>query len=179
MTTLEATQRAAFLYPISKKNPHALAQRKAYIRGVTEQNNGYIDTPEEEFFTELATKLRGLWPAGNKGGIYPWRDSVPNLTARLQELWELRGLPKFTIETCLSVAQRYISKFENDDKYMQTLKYFIMRNNEKVISPDGKIHYTHRSTFADMLEGKKEEDAVQNEWEELLNRSNFGEGTIR
>ena len=43
------------------------------------------------FFEELAGRLRELWPPGEKDGKWPWRDSVSNLSRRLETLWRDRG----------------------------------------------------------------------------------------
>ena len=108
---------------------------------------------QENFFEDLATALRKLWPEGEKDGKYPWRESVKNITARLKLLWEVRDLKDYTLEECLIVARRYIAQFQNNVKYMKTLKYFILRQNEKVVKENGMIKYMNQSAFADMLEG--------------------------
>lgn len=106
---------------------------------------------DDSFFTELATKLRELWPAGEKDGKYPWRDSVSNLSRRLRTLWTDRNLGQYTIEDCLRVARKYLAQFEDNVKYMKLLKYFILKQG-KVVGKDGRIVYTNNSTLADMLE---------------------------
>lgn len=127
----------------------------------------------EQYFIDLAAALRPLWPAGMKDGKYEWRESVGNLSRRLMALWRLRQLKEYPIEVCLSVAQRYLSSFENKDtKYMQTLRYFVMK--EKHVK--GATIYD--SKFADMLEGKSDDDAAQNEWEEVINSVTAGEGIL-
>lgn len=134
----------------------------------------------KDFFKQLAEGLWKMWPTGEKDGKYPWKDSIPNLVERLSNLWRNRGFrnDQFTVDACLEVARRYLSKYENDKKYMKTLKYFIMKQS-KLIEPSGKIKYVNDSMFADMLEGKAEVDAVQNEWEQLLNSGSLGEGMLR
>ena len=133
------------------------------------------------FFDNLAEKLRELWPPGEKEGKYPWRDSVGNISRRLQLLWKER-FPNFkenenSIEQCLTVARRYLAKFENDTKYMQTLKYFILKQ-EPISKGNGHLTYINKSRFADMLEGKADEDAIMNEWDFLVNDASIGEGEI-
>lgn len=123
---------------------------------------------EKDFFTRLAEALRPLWPAGEKDGKYPWRDSVANLSRRLYTLWNVRNLKEYTIEQCLTVARRYLAQFETNAKYMRTLKYFILKQGE-IIDKAGLIRRTNESIFADMLEG--DESTVTNnqeEWESLL-----------
>ncbi|MBQ3950200.1 MAG: hypothetical protein II661_06985 [Bacteroidales bacterium] len=134
-----------------------------------------VPLQDKDFAEELAMKLRELWPAGNKksydrkGNLmeYAWRDSVSNLTRRIQTLWDVRELKDYTLEQCLSAARRYLARFEQDTRYMQLLKYFILKQ-DKVVESGGRIRYVSKSTFADMLEGKDAEDAVQSDWENLL-----------
>lgn len=123
---------------------------------------------EKDFFTRLAEALRPLWPAGEKDGKYPWRDSVANLSRRLYTLWNVRNLKEYTIEQCLTVARRYLAQYETNAKYMRTLKYFILKQGE-IVDKAGLIRRTNESIFADMLEG--DESTVTNtqeDWESLL-----------
>lgn len=106
-----------------------------------------------EFFDSLAMKMRELWPAGEKDGKWPWRDSVKSLSMRLQVLWQDRKLQDYSEERCLTVARRYLARFEHDAKFMKTLKYYIMKQ-EGIVQPDGRIRYVNRSEFADMLESE-------------------------
>lgn len=121
---------------------------------------------EKNFFETLAVALRKLWPEGEKDGKFPWRDSVPNLTKRLKLLWDIRSLKEYTLDECLTVARMYVSQYEHNTKYMKTLKYFILRQNEKLMGAEGKVYYTNNSTFADMLE--KGEYAIEKTVDEHL-----------
>ena len=112
---------------------------------------------QPDFYHDLATELRKLWPAGEKDGKYPWRDSVNNLAARLEALWQIRQLGEYPIPVCLTVARRYLSNFENNAKYMKVLKYFILKQN-KVVEANGHVKYMSESTFADMLERSETSD---------------------
>ena len=135
------------------------------------------DISEKPFFDELAEKLRELWPPGEKDGKYPWRDSVSNLSRRLEILWNERGLGiKYTIEQCLVAARKYLVQFEDNVKYMQTLKYFIMKQ-KSIVEKDGRIKYITESKFADILEGNSEL-AAMDEWNDILNGSNVDEGEL-
>ena len=107
----------------------------------------------QEYFDSIAKGLRDLWPAGEKDGKYPWRDSVGNLSKRLKFLWENRDMKEYSIDACLTVGRKYLAQFETNAKYMKLLKYFIFKQN-KLVGKDGKITYTYQSTFADMLENQ-------------------------
>ena len=131
-------------------------------------------------FASLAKKMRELWPAGEKDGKYPWRDSVDNLTKRLEYVWHDRFRNKeMNEDECLEVARKYLARFQDNTKYMQTLKYFIYKKKAEIRDTiTGRIRYTYESTFADMLEGKKFQDEIQSEWESLINDANAGEGNL-
>ena len=132
---------------------------------------------DASFFTELADKLRELWPPGEKDGKYPWRDSTKNIAKRLEILWKERGLHDFTIDDCLVQARRYLANFENDTRYMKILRKFIVTQKSIVMS-DGRIKYVNESMLADMLEGKKEFEKTDDEWNNILNSEMAGEGEL-
>lgn len=126
---------------------------------------------KQGFYTELATKLRELWPSGEKDGKYPWRDSVTNLARRLETMWAARNLGEIPIEVCLTAARRYLAQYENNTKYMMTLKYFILKQG-KITEDDGNVKLLQKSQFADMIESLTEEDKQQAEWENAFESSN-------
>ena len=132
---------------------------------------------QNDFFIELAEKLRELWPPGEKDGKYAWRDSVSNLSRRLKALWDERFKDKqFTIDDCLIAARKYLAQFEDNVKYMQTLKYFIMKQ-KSFVEKDGRIRYINESKFADILEGNSEL-AAMDDWSDILNGSTADEGEV-
>ena len=123
---------------------------------------------KDDFFVELATQLRELWPAGDKDGKYSWRDSVPNLVKRLKTLWKSRNMKDYTLDECLEAARKYLVGFENNAKYMQTLKYFIFKQ-QKLVGHDGKVKYTYKSSLVDMLESNPVDTS---EWLDAFETSN-------
>lgn len=129
------------------------------------------------FFTSLAMALRNLWPAGEKAGKYPWKGSVKEIATRLNKLWSIRKLGNYSLEDCLVVARKYLSQFEDDTKYMKTLKYFILKQKQ-IVDNDGRITYINESQFADMLEGKTEQDAYQEDLESLVEVTSNWEGDL-
>lgn len=130
----------------------------------------------DEWFEEMAVQLRNLWPAGSKrieGQLYPWRDSVANLVVRLKRMWNEREFAdKYKIEDVLSAARQYLSQFETDTTYMQTLPYFIWKQDTKSV---GKA--LHKSRLADMLEGRISEDN-KSDWDLILENLPQDEGRI-
>ena len=137
-----------------------------------------VPSSQKDFFTELAEKLRELWPPGDKDGKYAWRDSVSNLSRRLKVLWDDRLKDKeFTLDECLTAARKYLAQHEDDVKYMQTLKYFILKQKQIVDSKTGRIKYINESKFADILEGNSE-IAAMDDWSNILNVVNVDDGEL-
>lgn len=134
--------------------------------------------PEEEsFYVKLAKALRPLWPAGDKDGKWAWRAPVDDLSRRLETLWRVRNLGEYSIETCVEIANKYLARYRDNAKYMQVLKYFILKQ-KKLVQPDGKIRFINTSVFADMLENATVEELQQKEFEELLENACIGEGRL-
>lgn len=133
-----------------------------------------VPSSQKDFFTELAERMRELWPPGEKDGKWPWRDSVGNLSRRLQALWKDRGFGDKTIDECLIVARKYLAQFEDNARYMQTLKYFILKQ-DKIVDKTGRIKYINKSVFADMLES----NSTMDEWGDIFESSNtFEQGEL-
>ena len=116
-----------------------------------DENTRESQKTNPQFFIELAEGMRELWPPGEKDGKWPWRDSVGNLSRRLMHLWDVRKLGDHTIDECLTVSRRYLAQFEDNAKYMQTLKYFILKQDE-IKCQNGRRKLIDKSVFADMLE---------------------------
>jgi len=109
---------------------------------------------KNNYWEGVAKKLREIWPAGEKDGKYPWRDTVSNIAKRLEFAW-LTLVPerKFDENQILTVARKYVAQFQDDTKYMRILKYFILKQ-DRLIGPDGKIHIKNSSTLISMLESE-------------------------
>ena len=136
----------------AKVMPEAsMHDKNLYVKGFID---GMLEAQREPegFYYDLAQKMRELWPPGNKGGKWPWRESAKTLAERLKFIWTDRNLKgKYTIDDCLATARRYLAQFEENTTYMQTLKYFVFKQ-EILKSGDNKGKVTYTSKFADMLE---------------------------
>lgn len=109
---------------------------------------------EDKEFDQLAKKMRELYPEGRKAGTtYYWRDSIPVISRKLKTLVAKFGV-KFTEEEALDATRRYIASFNGDYRFMQLLKYFILKTDKNT----GDI----RSEFLSLLENKEEGDATTN-----------------
>lgn len=101
-------------------------------------------------FNELASKMRELYPEGRKPGTtYYWRDSIPVIARKLKTVVAKFGV-QFTEEEALSATRRYVSSFNGDYRFMQLLKYFILKTDKAT----GDI----RSEFLSFLENKEDEE---------------------
>lgn len=121
----------------------------------TESNNITKDNLEE-----LATSLRDIFPAGKKPGTnYMWRDSKLVIVERLRSFFS-----KFNIicnnEEVIDATKRYVESFDGDYRYMQLLKYFIMKREA---TEDGT---ELKSQLLSYIENKDEAES-SDEW---LNR---------
>jgi hypothetical protein len=86
-------------------------------------NNG------EDRFIRLAEKLIELYPKGRKAGTnYMWRDSKAIIAKRLKAIVKKYDA-KFTDEEAVEATKRYVNSFNGDYKYMQLLKYFLMKKD--------------------------------------------------
>lgn len=132
---------------------------------------------DDSFYDELAERLREMWPPGEKGGKWPWRDSVGNLSRRLQHLWDIRKLKNYSIEECVAAANKYLSQFENDTKYMQVLKYFILKQ-DPIATENNRVVYSNKSRLADILESKDDYDKIENDWSDILEDNSVSQGEL-
>lgn len=176
LTTEQIYNKANQVYPMVGPDP-PIAERNAYARG-------YLDAIEEmnrmpsDFFEQVAIGLKKLWPSGNKeifnrdGSVssYAWQDSVANLVKRLEFVWkEWKFRDKYSVEDCLAAARRYLAQYEDNARYMQTLKYFVFRQI-KLNHPNGKVAYNYKSSLADALESNPVDTSA--DFEALFNSSN-------
>ena len=99
-----------------------------------DSDKNVIDKDSE--FTELATELREIYPAGRKDGTtYMWRGTTAEVAKKLKTLVVKYG---FTInkEDVIKATKEYVSSFNGNYKYMQLLKYFILKS---VIDADSNV----------------------------------------
>lgn len=106
----------------------------------------------QEKFNQLAEKMRELYPAGKKPGTtYYWKDSVPIIARKLETLVSKFNV-NFTEEEVLNATKRYIDSFNGDYRYMQLLKYFILKTDRTT----GEV----RSELLAFLANEDEEDST-------------------
>jgi hypothetical protein len=81
-------------------------------------------------FEELAKKLQDIYPKGNKPGTtYNWGDNTTVIAFKLRTLVAKYGFI-FTEEEAIKATKEYVESFEDDNKNMRLLKYFILRTSK-------------------------------------------------
>lgn len=116
-----------------------------------------VDTKLE--FEDLADKLREIFPKGKKPGTtYMWRDTTAVIAKKLKILVTKYNC-KFTEEQAIKATQAYVSSFNGNYKYMQLLKYFILKTPTNA-SGDVEL----RSDFMSYIDNAGQEDQLREDW---------------
>lgn len=122
-----------------------------------DSDKNVIDKDSE--FTELATELREIYPAGRKDGTtYMWRGTTAEVAKKLKTLVVKYG---FTInkEDVIKATKEYVSSFNENYRYMQLLKYFILKS---VKDADGNVDI--KSELMSFIENSGQSDKQKEDW---------------
>ncbi len=122
-----------------------------------DSDKNVIDKDSE--FTELATELREIYPAGRKDGTtYMWRGTTAEVAKKLKTLVVKYG---FTInkEDVIKATKEYVSSFNGNYRYMQLLKYFILKS---VKDADGNVDV--KSELMSIIENSSQLDSQREDW---------------
>ena len=131
---------------------------KELIAAIIIDSDKAVVNKDEEFMA-LAEKMREIYPAGKKPGTtYMWRDSVPIIARKLKTLVSKFGV-SFTEDEALEATRKYVDSFVNDTKFMQLLKYFILKTDKAT----GEI----RSDFLAILQNPDAE-VTEDDWTSSL-----------
>jgi len=123
---------------------------------------------EKDNLKDLAGELQKLFPAGKKPGTnYYWRGFKQEIIKKLETISNKFDF-EFTKEQAINATKRYVDSFNGDYRYMQLLKYFILKN--KITENGTEI----KSSFMEYIENENnnEDDSMLNssEWNnELIN----------
>ena len=108
--------------------------------------------------TELATKLKELYPKGKKEGTNQfWADGVYIIVKRLKIFYKKYGF--YDNDIIIKATEDYIKSFNGDYRFMKTLKYFLW--SEKV-NKAGEVEPT--SDLLTYIENADEVDELNNDW---------------
>ena len=122
-----------------------------------DSDKNVIDKDSE--FTELATELREIYPAGRKDGTtYMWRGTTAEVAKKLKTLVVKYG---FVInkESVIKATKEYVNSFNGNYRYMQSLKYFILKS---VKDADGNVDI--KSELMSIIENSGQLDAQREDW---------------
>lgn len=122
-----------------------------------DSDKNVIDKDSE--FTELATELREIYPAGRKDGTtYMWRGTTAEVAKKLKTLVVKYG---FTInkEDVIKATKEYVSSFNGNYRYMQLLKYFILKS---VKDADGNVDV--KSELMSIIENSGQVNNQRDDW---------------
>jgi hypothetical protein len=134
---------------------------KELIASIIIESDKSVDN-KEEWYNNVASKLRDIYPKGKKSGTsYMWRDSVAVIAKKLKTLTVKYGYT-FTEEQAIKATQDYVNSFNGDYKYMQLLKYFILKST----SSNGENEI--RSDFMAYIDNAGQENIESNWNDELI-----------
>ena len=122
-----------------------------------DSDKNVIDKDSE--FMKLATELREIYPAGRKDGTtYMWRGTTAEVAKKLKTLVVKYG---FTInkENVIKATKEYVSSFNGNYRYMQLLKYFILKS---VKDADGNVDI--KSELMSFIENSGQLDKQKEDW---------------
>lgn len=123
---------------------------------------------EKDNLKDLASELQKIFPTGKKPGTnYYWRGFKQEIIKKLETISNKFDF-EFTKEQAINATKRYVDSFNGDYRYMQLLKYFILKN--KITENGTEI----KSSFMEYIENENnnEDDSMLNssEWNnELIN----------
>lgn len=108
--------------------------------------------------TELAIKLKELYPKGKKEGTNQfWADGVSIIVKRLKIFYKKYGF--YNNDVIIKATENYINSFNGDYRFMKTLKYFLW--SEKV-NKAGEVEPT--SDLLTYIENANEVDELSDDW---------------
>ena len=122
-----------------------------------DSDKNVIDKDSE--YMELAVKLRELYPAGRKEGTtYMWRGTTAEVAKKLKTLVVKYG---YTLnkEEVIKATKEYISSFNGNYRYMQLLKYFILKSAKDT---DGNTEI--KSELMSLIENSGQVDNQREDW---------------
>lgn len=117
----------------------------------------------DERLTQLATRLKKVFPKGKKDGTnYYWADGVALIIRRLKLFFRKYG-DTYTDEQIVKAAEKYVQGFNGNYTYMRLLKYFIFK--EKV-GAAGEVEGD--SELINYIENAGQEETLRNDWATTL-----------
>ena len=124
---------------------------------IIDSDKNVIDKDKE--FTSLALELREIYPAGRKEGTsYMWRGTTAEIAKKLKTLVVKYGY-SFSREDVIKATKEYVSSFNGNYRYMQLLKYFILKS---VKDADNNVDI--KSELMSLIENSGQLDTQRDDW---------------
>ncbi len=124
---------------------------------IIDSDKNVID--KDEKFTSLASELREIYPAGRKEGTsYMWRGTTAEIAKKLKTLVVKYGY-SFSREDVIKATKEYVSSFNGNYRYMQLLKYFILKSVK-----DADDNVDIKSELMSLIENSGQLDAQRDDW---------------
>lgn len=111
-------------------NPKLTESGIEYVESLLLNSEISEEVDNKDKYELLAEDLRSIYPSGRKPGTaYMWKDSVNVIATRLKGMTKKFGV-SFTNEQAVNATRKYVESFCGDYRYMQLLKYFIMKKRD-------------------------------------------------
>lgn len=135
--------------------------------GMTVLNSVILDSDKlqesPDRLTELASKLKDIFPKGKKSGTnYYWAEGTALIIRRLRLFFKKYG-HEYTDEQIIQAAEKYVKSFNGDYQYMKLLKYFIFKEK---IGAGGEVE--GESELVNYIENAGQEDDLKDNWTTTL-----------
>ncbi len=114
-------------------------------------------------YTELATRLKAVFPKGKKDGTNNyWADGVATLVRRLQ-LFNHKYPNEYTDDEIVAAAEKYVKSFNGQYRTMRTLKYFMFKEETNAAGENEGV-----SDLLAVLEAGDSDDNMGFDWDTNL-----------
>lgn len=131
---------------------------KELLSSITIDSDKNIIDKDEEYL-KLASEMREIYPSGKKAGTtYLWRGNTAEVAKKLKTL-VVKYHYTLNKEEVLKATKEYVNSFNGDYKYMQLLKYFILKS---VRDADGNVEI--KSELMTLIENADQIEEQKNDW---------------
>lgn len=112
-------------------------------------------------FQKLAQEMISIYPSGIKSGTNKyWRGSLLTVTNRLSKLNDFTN-DTLDIDLLIPATKKYIEQFNGDYRFMQTLPYFIFKNQ---IENGSTVFYSALLATLEDLKNPDESKNTNSDW---------------
>jgi hypothetical protein len=121
--------------------------------------------PSQDRVLTLVQKMKEYFPKGLKVGSAAWRGNDRELTLRMKKFFKLYG-NKWSDEQILAATKEYVESFNGDYRFMQILKYFILKS-KKIEGEEGN-YIEDVSALASFLEKQGQGEENTSNWTQTV-----------